>query len=495
MATRQQFIFTNKTVQITTILFKNLSSILDVEKIVFFKETSLKGNWLKKEFRYSFDDITWSSWRTLTQQALQNLDFTNHPNFFLEILYTRKNYNSANIEDFYLFYDSNTGTPVDPSTALIDADTLQGENGAYYLDPSNFVGSYPGIKVFNVEDSSEAGVYSHRIDTSTGSEFYFKRIEGSPGLEVIDGSDGIITLEFDGSIAGGASYENPLPVDETVGGITDGDTFFAGGKTFAETMEAIFYPLAVPILTNPSSTFIENAAYLQTIGDSISIQFTSTMNRGSINPQYTATSPYRSGPGNTVHYTGTGLPSSVGSTPSSPNIQTVNPYVVLLGINSWTNYWDYDAGVQPYDSKGNPYSSPLSAGNTSTDSVSLEGVYPLYATTDNIANATIQPLVSMITGDHIEMQMVAEPPFGSDRQKFEIPDVWLASRPLVSIQFFSSLDPGDPWKYEGGSAASSLTYWTPTPTSHVINGPVNYTRYSYNPFDKQGTVLYRLNFS
>jgi len=489
MATRQQFIFTEPTVGITTILFKNQNPLLNVLKIVFLKETGLSGNWLKKEYRYSFDDITWSTWRTLTQASLASISFSNNPNFYIEFLYTRENYNTAGIEDVYLFYDADVPTPPDPSTAIIDADLLQGQPGSFYLDRANFTGPYTDLIVDNVPDGSTAGVYSHRVDTSDGSEFYFKRIEGV-GIEVIDSSSGIITLISDAS--GGSSYENPDPVDETVGGITDGDYFFVGGKTFSETMEAIFYPLAFPSLTNPSSTFTENVAYLQKIGDSISIQFTSTLNRGSINPQYDADSPYRSGPGNTVYYGGSGLPGSV-ATSVSPNIQTVNPYVVIQGVQVWTNYWSYDSGVQPFDSKGNPYDASLAAGNTSTDSVSLEGVYPLFGTTVDIATLTEQPLVSMITGDHIEFQMVAEPPFGTDRQKFDIPDTWLASRPLVSVQFYSDLESA--WKYEGGSEFSSLTYWTTSSETHIINGIVPYTRYSYNPVDKQGVVLYRLNFS
>ena len=233
---------------------------------------------------------------------------------------------------------------------------------------------------------------------------------------------------------------------------------------------------------------------LQTIGDSIPIQFTSTFSRGSINPQYDADSPYRSGDGNAVTYAGPGLNTTIPSYPSNPNIQNIS-HTVTQGVQSWTNYWSYDEGVQPFDSKGDPYDSSLAAGNTSTDSVSLEGVYPLYATTVNITTLTEQPLVSMITGDNIEFQMVAEPPFGTDRQKFDIPNAWLSSRPLIGVQFYSDLESA--WKYEGDSSTSSLTYWTTSdPGNKIIEGnSVPYTRYSYNSVDKQGTVLYRLNFS
>jgi hypothetical protein len=186
---------------------------------------------------------------------------------------------------------------------------------------------------------------------------------------------------------------------------------------------------------------------------------------------------------------------ALGSYPVSPWSYTIASYEVTQGIQTWTNFWDYDEGVQPYDSKGDPYDSSLAAGSTAVDSLSFEGVYPIFATTVNITTLTEQPLVSMITGNNIEIQMVAEPPFGTDRQKFDLPKAWITDSSLTGIQFYSDLEQA--WRYEGGSAASSLTYWTiSTPSDKIIEGnTVPYKRYSYNPAERQGTVLYRLQFS
>lgn len=491
MATRQQFIFNDKTVNITTILFKNLTPLLNVEKIVFFKETGLTGNWLKKEVRYSFDNISWSKWKTLNQGQLSNIDFNNHPNFYIEILYTRANYNTAGITDFYLFYDADGGTPPDPSTGTIDADTLQGQPGSFYLDPSNFVGAYPGIQMFNVEDSSSAGVYSHRIDTSVGSEFYFKRIEGGDNVEIIDSSLGIITINVDASGVGGASYENSAPVTTTVGGISSGETFFDGGKTFAETMAAIFYPTQYPSLSNPSLSFNDDIASLVKIGTNTIIHYTASFNPGSISPQYPPTaSSNRSGDPNTYNYIffGTSTPVIESSYANAQNI----PHLVTQGVQTSTCNVSYDAGVQPYDSNGDPYNSPLSAGNTSTISRSFEGVYPLYGTTVTISNPnTEQTLVSMISANNIELYLVAQPFASPNKQSFDIPDVWLASRPLTGVETYNTLTSS--WEYEGGSAAASLFFWSTTPASHVIGGAVVYTRYSYAG-DDRGSTRIRLKF-
>ena len=349
------------------------------------------------------------------------------------------------------------------------------------------------MDVTNVDDPSAIGTYHSRTDTSLGTELVFKSIKGAGGVTVTE-SGGIITIDASGG-GGGSSdpYVNDDPVVVTVGGITqDSSFFYTPGKSFQETMEAMFYPVQFPTLTNPSSSFSDNAASLQEIGDDISIQFTSSFSRGSINPQYDASSAFRSGPGNTVRYTGTGLV-DVGSYPSSPNVQTVNPYTVLIGTQTWTNYWEYDEGVQPYDSNGDPYDSPLPAGSTSTDSLSFEGVYPLFGTTVNITTYTQQSLVSMLSGNNVVFGMVAES--GGNKQTFDIPDAWTGaptSRPLAGIETFNTVSSS--WEYEGGSASASLTFWTTSTTTHSIQGnTINYTRYVYNGPDRSGIQI-RLKF-
>ena len=44
---------------VTTIEFLNSSPLLNVNKIDFFQEINLTGNFLSKQFRYSFDNSIW----------------------------------------------------------------------------------------------------------------------------------------------------------------------------------------------------------------------------------------------------------------------------------------------------------------------------------------------------------------------------------------------------------------------------------------------------
>ncbi len=192
---------------------------------------------------------------------------------------------------------------------------------------------------------------------------------------------------------------------------------------------------------------------------------------------------------NTYTYTGTGIAGAVIST-SLTDVSTLTGYTVISGSQSWTNTVSYDAGVQPYDSKGNPYNSPLAAGTTTAKTVSLEGVYPLFGTTVNISTLTKQTLVSMISGDNISFTLVAES--GGNKGAFEIPDAWLSLRSLVGVQTFNTVS--NQWEYQGGTAGASLTYWTTSSVQETIQGnPINYTRYTYNSTDRS-SIQIRLIF-
>lgn len=172
-----QYQFTERSEYVKTIEFSNSLPLSNIQKIRFFKEEEISGNFSKKEFRYSYDNVTWSVWNTLSQQNIANIEFKNQPYFWIHIKYTRPSVTSANIQRWYLYYDSNTPTPsVTPADTSIDADTLKGEGPSYYLNRENQFGSFTGLEVLNVIDGSTIGVYSHREDTSLGTSFYFKRI-------------------------------------------------------------------------------------------------------------------------------------------------------------------------------------------------------------------------------------------------------------------------------------------------------------------------------
>ena len=92
----------------------------------------------------------------------------------------------------------------------------------------------------------------------------------------------------------------------------------------------------------------------------------------------------------------------------------------------------------------------------------------------------------MLTGNNIVLNMVAET--GGNKQSFEIATDWLAVRPLVGIQTFNTVS--STWEYQGGSANTSLTYWTVTDVTETIKGnTVNYKKFTYNGTDRSATQI------
>jgi len=486
-----QYQFTERLEYIKTIEFlspgignPDPSLALHVEKIRYFQEEGVTGTITKREFSYSWDNNIWSNWNTLTLGNLTAISFRDHPNFYLKLKYTRSGIASGNIQRWYLIYDELYPTPPSPPLPPgCDCSSFAGEGPEYYLDRTNHTGPFSGLDVENY-GIGDASIYEGRTDTSAGTTFRFREIKGAGGAVVTtEASSGAVLISVDASGVQ-STYQNPNPVLKTVGGIDTGETFFDPAKSFAETMQAIFYPTLYPSFQNPQNFFSHNVANLQEIAASISVTFTSTLNRGTINPAY-GTNGFRCGLGNTVYYTGSGLPPSVGSYPVSPNINTVSGYTVLIGTQLWTSAWAYDAGQQPLDSNGDPYNSPWPAQTSGYVSASFEGVYALYGTTSTISNPdTKQALASMLTGNNIVFSLVAQPS-ASPKQSFDIPDEWTGAptnRPLIGLEQFNTLT--STWD------SILLSQWV---TSSVTHGAINYTRYTWNG-DPIGARQIRLKF-
>ena len=289
-----------------------------------------------------------------------------------------------------------------------------------------------------------------------------------------------------GQTGGSIYYTGATPSAIAVGGILAGETLT--GKTFTELFEDLLVPTLFPMIVAPSSTMTRyistNALY--EINETLSIEFEQDFNRGSINPSY-GTNGFRSGVPKAYYYNGTGLPLWVLSNAMS-DAQVINNYHVLIGTNSWNGHVQYYGGQQPKDSKGNNYNTPLPSGVTSVQYCTLEGVYPIFATTVTISTLTKQPLVSMINGNNFIYSVVAETGGMGGKQTFELADTWLTARPITGIQTFNTVSQS--WEYQGGNAATSLTYWTQSFDSQTIQGNlIGYTKFTYNGVDRASVQI------
>lgn len=542
-----QFILNDRRTYITTIEFRNTTPILNIERIRSFYEEGLTGKFIKKEFRYSFDNITWSPWQTLNTQNLSSIIFFDNSYFYIHIKYTRENVISGNIKSFILTYDSKIISPPSPDSSIINADLLQGEAGEYYLNLWNHYGGIPQNSLLVKNIGTGAEILKDIVYDPSVTSIYLRSITGTGGAIITQGEDEIIigidsstvteiitgenvglgdvsiyigknlqkllfrtfkagsgiiltyddieTIRIDASIptftgdvsASRVFYDTildpNLEVPNDVGGIPAGtkvsDLY---GSDLTSIIDDLLFPTVYPTFVSPSATFSVNpTTTLYEVSAYVSLTFTTLFNRGQIllNSVF---QNYRSGNPNLYDYTGVGLIDVDSS--SLTNIQNINVYI-QQGNNNWTSVVYYDSGPQPYDNKGNPYSTPLPAGSVNASpTINIEGVYPIFATTQDIDTLTKQSLVSS-TATYAPslngMTLVAE--YGGKKQKFKVPVPWIQANPLTGIQTYNTVS--GQWEYQGGSAAASLTFWTITDSSENIQGYIiPYKLYTYNSTDR-----------
>ena len=339
-------------------------------------------------------------------------------------------------------------------------------------------------------DSSFGGQFVK--ESSLGPSFYW---DASGLLDVsVSGSS------FSGDVSTSHVFYDPaldpsLAMPNTVGGIPAGTTVYdLQGDSLRSILNDLLFPTQYPALTAPTAAIsVAPSTLLYEVSANVNLTFTSTLNRGSINPQYIADSPYRSGLPNNFNFGGTGPGLVDISSNSIPYISPSFDCSIRLGTWTWSVAIGYDSGVQPFDSKGNTYDSSLSAGTVNSNTITITGVFPLFATTVDITTMTKQSLVSMSTSGPITLSMAAES--GGNKQAFEVPDAWIGAptnNPLTGIRTYNSVSGN--YDYQGGTAASSLTYWPSSDSSENIQGySVPYTRYTYNGTDRS-SISIRLEF-
>ena len=295
-----------------------------------------------------------------------------------------------------------------------------------------------------------------------------------------------------GATSGGI-YDGLSPAAIEVGGILV-DTVLTG-KTYTELFEELLVPELCGTVTNPSVGRSLSATGLYEIGCSLSQTITATFNPGCIDPQYDSLCDKRSAGPNAYCFVGTGATSGFQACVSCTAQDIGTSFNVGIGTTSWSVCTRYDAGFPALSNKGIEFCAALVSGCTTSTNASICGVYPLWATCDNITVPLekIAVLYNMPTATNICLVLVDETP--TDKQKFEVPCAWLGaptSKPLTGVCLWNSV--GGSWEYQGGSAGNSLTYWTcSSATETVQSNSIGYCQFTYNG-PQRGTVCIRLVF-
>lgn len=268
----------------------------------------------------------------------------------------------------------------------------------------------------------------------------------------------------------------------SIGGISAGDTV-ALDTTLQDFVVQLLSKTFEPTITAPSFSVSNDQGSYREINDTVNVGLTFSYNRGSIYGNLVlglwdpaAFQDFRGGAAAT--YTLNGVP-------GASNTRTINNHSVTQGLNAFTGTVTYGVGPQPLDSSGNPYDSPYPGGTSPSQSTSFEGVYPIFASTSAITTATKQGLVSMLSGNNIEMTLVSET--GGNKQFFEIPTTWIGSRPLTAVYYFNvvsnSFDP-----------TNKISDFTVTNTTETVQGlSVPYKKYT-NSSPNRGQIKIKLVF-
>ena len=147
------------------------------------------------------------------------------------------------------------------------------------------------------------------------------------------------------------------------------------------------------------------------------------------------------------------------------NSQTINYTFASSGVKTWTVTAHYNAGEQPLDSTGANYDSPYPAG-TMPKSISVEAVYPLYATVTSITSFSELPLKPASTKIY-EVVMVAET--DTNRHTFRSP---VAIGEIKGIKYLNPVS--GKYEYMNGSDVASLNAFS---RSTINIGGIQYYEY------------------
>ena len=302
-------------------------------------------------------------------------------------------------------------------------------------------------------------------------------------------------------LSGALTFENPLPTKESFGSIGLNTTFFSGGKTFQEIIQAMFYPVIPPNITAIATTFTRNigsggftSSNLQIAGTVANLTLSATYVSGtSTGGAYVA----KTGPVSSFVFSGYTDPSPAVTAYTSLNTTayTVNTnYLVVSGNNRWTCQINFDPGQQPLDDSGAPYygsgTSDFIYGGTKTPaSITIEGVFPISATSDSNAYYTQQTLISMINSNTTATFNTADETT-SDRQAFILPLV-LHSR-LQTMELYD----GNSQRYVTVTPSEfyTITDFGPVYINSTYTS-VPYKRYRYEIRGQHGAQLIRLTFN
>lgn len=276
---------------------------------------------------------------------------------------------------------------------------------------------------------------------------------------VYDGTQWVV-LQGDGG--GSADLQEALNVTEGVGGVADGKQY-ATGTSLETIFRDMLNPTLNPEITAPSASIGGGTPYILEVGTTKQVSFTVNFNKGKIRPLY-GTEPLVDGDraGNPTEYK---LNNGTAQASNEFSNVTVNSTNRTFSANV-----KYAASsVQPKDSAGNNYLTPLGEGNVDTPSITYSFTYCVWA---NDADITSIEKIAPTVIKYSDKEAVFEYPActGANPEVFDIPSTWTISSIETPSAFIANV--WDDVAFE----------FTSSTTTHLdaAGETVSYTRYTFN---------------
>lgn len=209
-----------------------------------------------------------------------------------------------------------------------------------------------------------------------GEDYHLQdKLVAGDGITIVDNGNHSATISSTGR--GGGELAADLIVSNPLGKYAMNETIIEG-TPFETIFRGLLSKTYYPSLSDPTLSISYSVDALMKVGAAVSGKSaTLIFNRGSINPQYTADSPYRAGEATsyTIRLDGASIQYE---SSGAVNTFTIPAFTRnSVGNVSLSASVSYAKGAQPKDSDGGDYMSPLPAGNKSA-SKTIEFILPFY---------------------------------------------------------------------------------------------------------------------
>lgn len=276
-----------------------------------------------------------------------------------------------------------------------------------------------------------------------------------------------------------SQLDDSITTVSALGGIAAGTTVAdLKSKTLSQVFDELIFPTVQPTIgSQPSASltlksgFSNNGVYeVGAAAPADPTNFTKSYTLGQILIAGVKKQDYAGAPTAQVLYYG------------SLESQTELPTEIAEGAMKYNYKVTFAAGPQPLDSKGgNAISVTKYAGGSKTATATINGVYPLFATTANIATLTKQALIK---GTQLTFKAPSEGDGSTGRHAFKIP----AKYTLTKVEKLNTLSN----QYEDVGVSY---FGTVTTANETVQGKaVSYKTYKANGI-LGGEATYRITFS